>query len=388
MTRTRNSFDDNLSHALATLCSIPDHVLSRVNIVLSAAGRDWRGTENVTWMLVDGFRRRGHNVLVLCRPDSALHHRLISENIEHAAVLSGIDLDPTSLFRITRALKRFRADILLTQKDKDVRLSGVAARMVGVPVLVSHVTDRPLKDKAHYRFFFGRIATHHVAVSAAVRDTVLKSAPWLTRDVAVIYNGVDIAAIDAAPSADLQLPANAVGVGFVGHFEMRKGILDFAQAWQHVSGAVPDAHAVIVGEGRREADFRAAIGDAPRVSWLGFRRDVPLIMKALDIFVLPSRFEGFGLVIAEAMAAGAAVIAYDSSNMPEIISDEVDGLLVPAGDVDALVAAVVRLCREPELRTQLARAARETAVHRFSAERMVSDYLELMHGIVLALPKR
>ena len=111
-----------------------------MNIVISAAGKDWRGTENVTWMLVQGFRRRGHNVLVLCRPDSALQQRLIAENIEHAAVLGGLDLGPLSLWRCVRVLKRFRADVVLTQKDKDIRLSGVAARLVGVPVLVSHVT--------------------------------------------------------------------------------------------------------------------------------------------------------------------------------------------------------------------------------------------------------
>ena len=330
---------------------------------------------------MNGFRRRGHEVLVLCRPESALEERLLTENIPHASVLSGVDLHPTSLFRIARVLKRFRADVVLTQKDKDIRLAGVAARMVGLPVIVSHVTDRPLKDRAHYRFFFRRIATHHVAVSKAVRATVLNSAPWLQRDVAVIYNGVDIDAIDAAPPSDPGLPAGAIAVGFVGHFEMRKGIIDFAQAWQRVSQAVPNAHAVIVGEGKREADFRAAAGTAPRVHWLGFRRDVPSIMKALHIFVVPSRFEGFGLVIAEAMAARAAVVAYNSSNMPEIIQDDVDGILVPVGDTEALAAAIVRLCRDNALRERLCTAARATVSERFSVDRMVSDYLALMEEI-------
>lgn len=353
-----------------------------MNIVLSAAGHDWRGTENVTWMLLQGLRRRGHQVLVFCRPASALHERLLAERIHHAAVLSGLDLNPASLWRCVRALRRFRADALITQKDKDVRLSGVAARIIGVPVLVSHVTDRPLKNKLHYRFFFGRVATHHVAVSHAVRKTVVESAPWLGRDVRVIYNGVDIPEIDAASPAQLGLPAGTLAIGFVGHFEMRKGIIDFASAWQRVYRQVPDAHAVIVGEGRREADFRAALGDAPRVHWLGFRKDVPGIMKALDVFVLPSRFEGFGLVVAEAMAARTAVIAYDSSNMPEILSNGVDGMLVPAGDVDALAAAIVRLSRDVALRTQLSTSARETAVQRFSADRMVSDYLALLEEMV------
>jgi glycosyltransferase involved in cell wall biosynthesis len=105
-------------------------------------------------------------------------------------------------------------------------------------------------------------------------------------------------------------------------------------------------------------------------------------MKALDIFVLPSRFEGFGLVLVEAMAAGAACVTYDSSNMPELIDHEVNGLLVPTGDVAALAEAIVRVCIDADLRARLGRAARACAHERFSAERMVADYEKLLSSIV------
>jgi glycosyltransferase involved in cell wall biosynthesis len=345
-----------------------------VNIVISSAGKDWRGTDVVTWTMLTGFRRRGHNVLVFCRPGSVLQQRLSDAGIPHAAILGGLDLSPRVLFACIRALRRFRADVVLTLKDKDLRLTGVAARMIGLPVIVCHGTDRPLKNEARYRFFFGRIATDHVAVSTAVRNTLVESAPWLGRDISVIYNGIVIAEIDAAPRLALRLPADAVTIGFVGHFETRKGILDFAQAWQLAAPQCPHAHAIIAGQGRREPDFRGALAGAPRVHWLGFRSDVASVMKALDVFVLPSRFEGFGLVLVEAMAAGAACIAYDSSNMPEIINDGVQGLLVPGGSVHALADAIVRLCSDSSLRTRLGAAARAAAVARFSAERMIADY--------------
>jgi glycosyltransferase involved in cell wall biosynthesis len=356
-----------------------------VKIAISAAGKDWRGTDVVTWTLVTGFRQRGHEVLVLCRPGSILQQRLVDNGIPHAAILGGIDLSPAVLLRCVLALRRFRADVVLTLKDKDLRLSGVAARLLRIPVIVCHGTDRPLKDKPHYRFFFGRVATDHVAVSEAVRNTLIASAPWLKRSVTVIYNGVDIAAVDAAPSAALPVPAHAATVGFVGHFETRKGIIDFAQAWRVAAEQAREAHAVIVGEGRREPEFRAALHGAPRVHWLGFRSDVAAVMKSLDIFVLPSRFEGFGLVLVEAMAAGAACVAYDSSNMPEIITDGVDGVLVPTGDTAALAAAIVRVCQDAGLRSRLGAAARATAVQRFSADRMIRDYeaelLRIVEGV-------
>ena len=345
-----------------------------MNIVISSAGRDWRGTDVVTWTLLTGLRRQGHNVLVTCRPGSVLQERLRAAGIPHAAILGGLDLSPTVLLRCAIALRRFRADVVLTLKDKDLRLTGVAARALGIPVIVCHGTDRPLKNEWRYRFFFGRIATDHVAVSDAVRQTLAMSAPWLERRITVIYNGIDVEAIAAAAPLDLDLPADAVTVGFVGHFETRKGIMDFARAWQVAAPQSPHAHAVIAGQGRREPEFRAALEGAPRVHWLGFRSDVPSVMKSLDVFVLPSQFEGFGLVLVEAMAAGAACVAYDSSNVPEIITHDVDGLLVPAGDADALASAVARVCADAALRARLGAAARAAAATRFSADRMVRDY--------------
>ncbi len=353
-----------------------------MKIVISSAGRDWRGTDNVTWTLVTGLRRRGHDVLVLCRPDSVLRERLSEAQIPYAAILTGLDLSPLVLWRCARILKRFGAQILITLKDKDLRQSAVAARMIGLPVLVCHGTDRPLKNNARYRFFFDKIATHHLAVSKAVRQTLSDSAPWLRADIEVVYNGIETEPIDVARPADLALPEPSVTVGFVGHFEGRKGIIDFAQAWWLVAERSVQAHAVIVGQGRREPDFRAALDGAPRVHWLGFRSDVPAVMKALDIFVLPSRFEGFGLVLVEAMAAGAACVTYDSSNMPELIDHEVNGLLVPTGDVAALAEAIVRVCIDADLRARLGRAARACAHERFSAERMVADYEKLLSSIV------
>ena len=353
-----------------------------MKIVISSAGKDWRGTDNVTWTLVVGLRRRGHDVLVLCRPDSVLRDRLAEANIPFADILSGLDLSPPVLMRCIRLFRRFGAQIIVTVKDKDLRQSGVAARMMGIPVLVCHGTDRPLKNTARYRFFFSKIATHHVAVSQAVRRTLLEGSPWLKSDVAVVYNGIETQEIDDAAPVQLGLPADAVTVSFVGHFETRKGILDFAQAWHRVAAAVPNAHAIIVGQGRREPEFRAAMEGAPRVHWLGFRSDVPSINKATDIFVLPSRFEGFGLVLAEAMAAGAACVTYNSSNMPELIDHERNGLLVPIADIDALANAIVRLCNDAELRKRLGAAARQTVHERFSAERMTEDYEALIAGIV------
>lgn len=353
-----------------------------MRIVISSAGKDWRGTETDSLLLAKGLRDRGHDVVVFCRPESALRERLVGE-VAVEEILSARDFDPRVIARCARALKKHRTQIVITQKDKDLRQTGIAAWLRGIPVLVRHVTDRPLKQGLRYRFIFGRVATHHLANSTSTLATLRASAPWLHASVPVIHNGIDIAEFANAPPAHLALPEDALAVGFVGAFEMRKGITDFAEAWKLVSARVPNAHAVIAGKGAREADFRGAMGAAPRVHWLGFRRDTASVMKALDVFVMPSRFEGFGLVLAEAMAAGRACVAYATSNIPELVQDGVTGVLAPAGDPAALAAAIVRLCRDNELRQAIGAAAERHAAAHFSADRMVEAHEAVVRACLL-----
>lgn len=352
-----------------------------MNVVISDAGREWRGTESITWELAPRLRTRGHNVVVFCVRDSPLQRRLVEAGIPHEPILGGSDLNPKVLVRCWRALKRHAADIVITQKDKDLRWTGLTARLRGIPVIARHVTDRPLKRNLRYRFFFGWVATHHVANSAATLATLIESAPWL-RDVEIpiIYNGIDVERFATAAPAEIDIPSDAITVGFAGRFEMRKGIADFAEAWTRVAEAVPNAHALIVGDGPRESDFRAALANAPRVHWLGFRSDIERVYKRFDIFVMPSHFEGFGMALAEAMAAGAACVAYDVSNLPELITHEHDGLLVPFRDRNGLAAAVIRLANDAALRRDIACNSQRKAREQFTSNRMTLGYEAVATG--------
>lgn len=352
-----------------------------MKIVISNAALNWRGSEVDTATLAGGFRKAGHDVIIFCRPNSIVFERMRAEYVCEPVLGRG-DFDLLSIARCARALRRHKADIVIPQKDKDVRLAGVAARMSGIPVLIRHITDRPLKNKLHYRFYFKGRHLHHVANSLATRATVLSSAPWLNTDIAVIPNGIQVERYVNADPLDLQLPPGALAIGFVGQFELRKGIDDFAKAWHTVADLLPNAHAIIAGNGPRRSHFEAALDNALRVHWLGFRSDVAPLMKALDILVMPSWFEGFGLVMAEAMAAGCAVVGYNTSSLPELARSGVEAQLVEPRDTDALAAAIVEVGRNHELRARLGAAAQIRAVVEFTEEKMVRRHLDLIEHIV------
>ncbi|HEX2204665.1 MAG TPA: glycosyltransferase family 4 protein [Longimicrobium sp.] len=353
-----------------------------MRIVLSNASAKWGGVHVVTETLARGLAARGHEVAVFCRPDSALEARLRGV-VPLEPILQGMDLNPGALWRVRQALRRHRPDVVLTLMQKDVRLTAPVARAMGIPVVVRRANDQPFKPgRPHHRLLYGALPALHVANSRATRDTMLRSAPWLRPErVTVIHNGIDPAPFDAASPADLGLPPGALAVGFIGRFEARKGMFDLARVWPRVAEALPEAHLVLAGKGPAEAEARAILGDAPRVRWLGFRTDVPAVLKALDVLAVPSHWEGFGLIAAEGLAASVPVVAARASSLPEIVDDGAEGLLVPPRDPAALADALVRLGRDRETRDRMGRAGRERVAREFSVERMVGRYEEVLAGV-------
>ncbi|HYH81048.1 MAG TPA: glycosyltransferase family 4 protein, partial [Longimicrobium sp.] len=351
-------------------------------IVLSNASYQWGGVHRITEALAVGLQLRGHEVVVFGRPDSPLYDRL-REVAPFEPILKGMDLHPRVVWRARSALRHYGTEVVLTLMKKDVRLTGPAAWSLGIPVVVRHANDRPLRGTPIDRLLFGRVPVMHVANSRATRETLLGAARWLRPDaVTVVHNGIDPALFAGAEPAALGLPDGALVVGFIGRFERRKGLIDLARAWPAVAEAAPEAHLVLVGKGPAEAEARALLGSVPRVHWLGYQTDIPALLRSMHLLAVPSHWEGFGLVAAEALAAGIPVVAARASSLPEIVEDGVHGLLVPPHDPPALEAALLRLARDPAERARMGAAGQALVAAEFSVERMLDRYEELLGRVV------
>ena len=143
--------------------------------------------------------------------------------------------------------------------------------------------------------------------------------------------------------------------------------------------------ALIIGGGRREAEMRrlaAELGLAGRVHFLGPRDDVPDLLSALDIFVLPSHSEGVSLALLEAMAASLPVIATRVGGLPEVVTDGENGLLIPPQDPEALATALERLLADPDLAQKLGGNARKQVEANFSLERLGREINEIYGELI------
>lgn len=352
-----------------------------MKIVISNPRRSWGGASTMALGLARNLRTMGHEVVLFCRPGSPLYEELKDE-IPCEPILYGADFPFPAIARAVKALRRHRPDVVLSSTRQDLRLTIPAAKIVGVPTVVRRVDIGPFSSAPLNKYLIDRLPDHFIANSRATREAMLASAPWMSESmISTVHNGIDVDRYADASTADLELPDGALAIGYIGRLEIEKGLPELAAAWPQVARALPHAHLVIAGIGNYEAEFRRALGDAPRVHWLGFRRDVPEIMKALDLLAMPSWEEPFGLVATEAMAAGTPLVATRAGGLAEVVEDGVEGILIPPRDADALRDALIRLANDPDLRRTMGQAGMETSRRRFSHQRVAEEYEAVLAAV-------
>jgi glycosyltransferase involved in cell wall biosynthesis len=166
-------------------------------------------------------------------------------------------------------------------------------------------------------------------------------------------------------------------VGTIGRLDPVKDQTGLIAAFAGLARSETSAVVAIVGEGPSRAALEGEIGErglADRVRLLGERRDIPALLRAFDVFVLPSRAEGMSNTILEAMATGLPVIATDVGGNPELVEPEMTGCLVPSGNPQALETALRTYVADPHLRSLQGKAGRERVLQHFSLERMAQAH--------------
>ncbi len=288
--------------------------------------------------------------------------------------------DLYSLWRVYRGLLFFQPALLHVHGFKSALIGLPAAALAGVPVVVT----------AHNFLAHHRRETFIQVIKAAKREKIRYIAisraifneltGWgiPPAKITVIYNGIDPVPFEAA-ARDRRPRLNPV-VGTVARLAPQKGLTVFLRAASRLARTYPDLRFVIVGEGPQRLELETLtrrLDLQRRVSFLGFREDLPGQLSAIDLFVQPSLTEGLSISLLEALAAKCPVVATSAGGIPEIIEDGVTGLLVPPGNDQALEDAISTLLAYPERALALAGAGRDKVCRDFSLQAMLSATAEL-----------
>lgn len=302
-------------------------------------------------------------------------------------------ITPYQVFRLSRWMREERIDIVHTHLFLGGLIGRVAALLARVPAVI-HTEHNTYYWKRFYHVGIDRILAKFtekiIAVSQAVQDFTLKQEGISPDKFTVIYNGIDYERFDIGIGKDrireeFKIPLGAPLVGSIGRLVPQKGFKNLLLAAAKVLEEIPETKFLIVGDGpeRRNLEVEACrLGISEDIIFTGFRRDIPQILSTVDLFVLASLWEGMGLVLLEAMAAGRPVVATAVGPIPEIIEDKITGVLTPPSDPDSLALAIISLLKDRGRTDRMGEIGRSRVRERFGIKRMA----EKIEGLYLISP--
>jgi len=314
------------------------------------SGRDWRGGQRQVLLLAQAQREAGHEPLVVAEPGSPLVQRLRARGIAVAAVRLRGEWDVTAARRLRALVRTWRADLVHAH---DARAHGVALMaLLGRTDVPLVVTRRVAFVPRHGRLKYGRRVARFIAISRAVREAMIEGHVDPQR-IDVVYSGVPAPTIVRARDWRLECrwPADTVLCGVVGAMTAEKGIDTLAA----IAARLPEA-------ARRRARLLLLGGSAAGPCDIGgvaafragFVDEVHGAMAGLDLLWHPSRAEGLGTAVIDAMALGVPPVAFAVGGLPELIEHGRNGLLVPPENIEAFAAAATTLIVDAGARRALA----------------------------------
>lgn len=244
----------------------------------------------------------------------------------------------------------------------------------GVALVSTKHNDNPFRRTLPFRVVERATANRCAAtitISESLREFTLRYTRPRTEVVTVLY-GLEAPSQQPMRSSESDVPTLLA----VARLVRQKGLDVLIRAMRRIAEAIPDARLLIAGEGPEREALEALARDLQlerKVSLLGHRDDVQQLMRHAWLLVHPARWEGFGLVLLEAMKAGLPVVATDVSAIPEIVVPDVTGRLVPPEDPSTLAEAVIDALRDEPFRRRACARGFERLVGRFSAERMARE---------------
>ena len=349
------------------------------------SARTWRGGQNQVLLTVNGLRALGHRAALVAHPDGELRRR-VDEGLELIPIASRSEMDLSAAWKLVRVITRLRPDIIHAHDPHGVATASLALSLGGgsasaeptPPLVASRRVDFHLKGNSFARWKHRQVDCF-IAASETIRRMLLADGVPENR-TATVHEGIDVDHVVAAPPVNLHetffLPHGAPIVGNVAALVPHKGQRHLIETAHLVVQEMPDVRFIILGEGELREQLEKLVREyhlERHVLLPGFRADVLGCLKGFDLFAMSSVSEGLGTSLLDAMACKKAIVATRAGGIPEVVEDEVTGVLVEPRDHRAMAAAIVRLLSDDTTRNRMAAAGFERVRDRFTVDRMIAE---------------
>lgn len=350
--------------------------------------RVWGGGEQWYYAHALLFAKRGWRVSAVTHVSSVLGDMLAAcpgISVLRVPVANLSFLNPFKLARIADFLRRNRVESVILALPSDLKCGGLAARLAGTTdIIFRRGLALPTKNTVLNRFLFRHVLTKLLCNSEHTRRMVLsENAALISIDKTfVVHNGLDLQQFDAAPADPLFLKnPRRIVIGSAGRLTEQKGHRYLLDAVSILRERGHDCTVLLAGIGELEQELRrqaADLGLDECVHFVGFVAEMKRFYSSIDIFALPSLWEGFGYVLTEAMSMCLPVVAFAVSNIPEVVVDRETGLLVPGGNVVGFADALEKLMLDSNLRTCLGLAGRARVEAHFTLAKTFEELEDVL----------
>lgn len=355
------------------------------------------GAERQMLLLAKNLDQQKYQPIIVCRYSEALqkwYEEIDKAGIKVIITHTHSKNSLSNFFQLLKIIKSEKPALIHAQIWNPVasKFAFLAARFKKIPLLITEHDPFPVggHQKIYKNLTLG-IPKKIITVSKANQQLMNELYPKHSQKTATIYNGIEKPIGPITATRRLQIKKQIFHAGeattiifSAGTLHERKGYKHLIAAFKKIVGQFDNLKLVIAGEGPERPALEKLIKNLDlekRVVLLGQRNDIPELMQAGDIFILPSLKEAFGLVILEAMQNGLPVIASRVGGIPEIITSEKIGLLTEPADKNSLVKALQKLLSHPNLRLELRQSGLQHWQH-FSASKMASETAKIYQEII------
>lgn len=338
-----------------------------------------------------------YNLMVACPKNTIVDREMVSRGkIFYVDMCKGANplLDAKCVLQLTNIIKQNKIHIVHTHGARAGLLGRTAAMLARAPISICTVHNFISQSRipAWQKWAAGiaekrlePVTSRYIAVSNALADEIIKKDGIPPEKIDVVYNGINLDNFNIMldcleKKKELGLNPNGMIIGTAGRLIETKGVSYFLEAARTVKKRYANAQFIIIGEGPERPTLEILanrLGIAHDVFFLGYRIDLFSILPLINIFVVPSLSEGQSIVTLEAMAARRPVVAFKTGGIPELLTNNRSGILVPEKNSKALAQAVIRVLENPRLAERLGNTARSVVEQKFQQGLMVRQIEEI-----------
>ncbi len=350
------------------------------NICFLNTTKFWGGGEKWHFETAVALKEQGCNVSFVVRSGTSLRQKLVENNIACFCINIGTFsfLNPFKIHQLKSFFSRNTIHVVIMNGSADMKLGGIAAKFAGVEAIIyRRGLAAPVKPSAINRLLFKKVLTHFIVNSEATKKIMLSGFDQkvTSKPVKLLYNGLDLEAMDTHKATPIyNRHKGELVLGTAGRLVTQKGHSMLIKIAAKLKKHGVNFKLLIAGSGPLEKEIKqlaTTLGVQKEIEFVGQLNGTIAFMRSIDVFLLTSKWEGFGFVLAEAMAAKKPCVGFNISSNPELIINEKTGYLIKPFDLDMFVEKVVSLGENETQRLTMGKTARAIVEKKFNKKTQV-----------------